>query len=301
MRSISARDLPPLKALRAFEAVGRHKSVSRAADELGVTAGAVSRQVKALEEWLDTTLLIRGHRQIDLTPAGRRYMGEIAKALALIVEATRPLVRDRKKVPLRICSFPTFTQRWLIARWKAFNRRHPDIAFEFTTSMTPMEEPPDSYDALICLGHPSQRWDGWVALHLYRIQMVPVCSPGLLESVGGRLGPENLSEVSLIRGKPRPDDWARWLADNGVEGVDPESGPMFENFNFAIQAANEGAGVLLADRVLAADELAAGRLVQPFGPGRETAHSFYLVFPSQSASDRRLTLFAEWLKEQVGV
>ena len=297
---MSARELPPLRALRAFEAVGRHRSISRAAAELNVTPGAVSRQIQSLEAWLDTPLLVRGHRSVDLTDTGRRYMRDVGKAWAMIADATRPLLKAAQKRPLRICSYPTFTQRWLIARWKEFSREHPDIAFEFSTSLTPFDEPAGDYDARICLGHQSARWDGWEALHLYRVEIVPVCSPGLLAQYGDRIDPAtDLAGLSLIRGAPRPDDWARWLDENGVTGVDSDSGPMFENFNLAIQAANEGAGILLADQVLAADELAAGRLVQPFGPSRRSRHSFFLVFARDKAADGRLMRFAEWLRNYV--
>jgi len=296
---MSARELPPLKALRAFEAVGRHRSISRAAAELNVTPGAVSRQIQSLESWLDTPLLVRGHRSIDLTDAGRRYMGQVGKALAMTADATRPLLKAAQKRPLRICSYPTFTQRWLIARWKEFSREHPDIAFEFATSLSPLQEPAGDFDVRICLGHETERWDGWEALHLYRVEMVPVCSPGLVAAAGGSIAPADLGKFSLIRGAPRPDDWARWLDENGVGGVDPESGPMFENFNLAIQAANEGAGILLADRVLAGDELAAGRLVQPFGPSRQSRHSFFLMFAREKAADGRLMRFADWLRQFV--
>lgn len=296
---MSARELPPLKALRAFEAVGRHRSISRAAQELNVTPGAVSRQIQSLEAWLDTPLLVRRHRQVDLTDTGRRYMGQVGKALSLIADATRPLLNAAAKRPLRICSYPTFTQRWLIARWKEFSRQHPDISFEFSTSLTPMQETADDFDARICLGHRSARWDGWQALHLYRVEMVPVCSPGLLAASGGAIDPADLAQFSLIRGAPRPDDWARWLDENAISGIDANAGPMFENFNLAIQAANEGAGILLADRVLAGDELAAGRLVQPFGPSRQSQHSFFLVFAREKATDGRLIRFADWLRDFV--
>jgi len=297
--NLSARDLPPLKALRAFEAVGRHRSITRAADELNVTPGAVSRQVQSLEGWLGTALLVRGHRSIDLTDAGRRYLDEIGAALAQIANATRPFLKAAQKRPLRICSYPTFTQRWLIQRWKEFNRAHPEIGFEFSTSLMPLDDPADEFDARICLGHESERWDGWEALHLYRVEMIPVCAPSLAQGNGGTIGTGDLGNFSLIRGAPRPDDWARWLKENGVTGVDPASGPMFENFNLAMQAAIEGAGILLADKVLAADDLAAGRLVQPFGPGRRSRHAFYFVMSRQKASDQRLKLFADWLKETV--
>ena len=296
---IPSQELPPLKALRAFEAAGRHRSITRAAEELNVTPGAVSRQVKLLEEWLGVALLIRSHRQINLTDTGRHYIAEISKALSLITHATRPLIKAARSRPLRICSYPTFTQRWLIARWKEFSRQHPHIDFEFSTSLSPMDEPVDSFDALVCLGHHAEPWEGWVALHLYRIEMVPVCSPDLLAAHGGTISLKDLSKFSLIRGAPRPDDWARWLNDNHITGVASDNGPIFENFNLATQAAIESAGILLADRVLASDELATGRLVQPFGPVRRTQNSFYLIFPHHNATDGRLMIFSNWLKDQV--
>lgn len=297
---MSARDLPPLKALRAFEAAGRHRSISRAAEELSVTPGAVSRQIRLLEDWLGRDLFTRHHRQIELTEAGRRYIADIAKALALIGDATRPLMGGDRQGPLKICSYPTFTQRWLITRWKEFHRQHPGIAIEFATSMHPANEPAGQYDALIVMGHHAERWHGWEAVHLCHVEMVPVCSPGLLAASGGHIGPGDLAGQTLIRGAPRPDDWARWMEENGVTGIASDTGPMFENFNFAIQAAIEGAGLLLADRVLAADELADGRLVRPFGPGRRTSHSFYLLYPAHKGTESRLKTFADWLRDAAG-
>lgn len=291
--------LPPLNALRVFEVVGRLQSISKAADELNVTPGAVSRQIKTLEDWLGQSLFIRCHRRILLTPFAAAFLPPISGALTQIGDATATSLGLAAKAPLRVCSYPTFTQRWLIPRWTEFYRRHPQITVEFVTSVEPTNPHVAGYDAAICVGNPRTAWSECVHSLLFDIEAIVVCSPTLVEQNGSRIAEADIGRFPLLRSMLRPDDWKHWLREiEQTRSVDPYAGPAFENANLAIQATLAGLGLLVADRVLVAEDLAAGRLVEPIPHRRQTRHSFYLVIPRAQSRDIRLNTLAEWIKAE---
>lgn len=290
------RTLPPLNALRAFEAAARLESVSKAAEALNVTPGAVSRQIKILEDWLGVPLFIRRHRLIAPTSFGADYLKSVSRAFGIINAATQPVLTRGNAFSFKICSYPSLTQRWLIPRWKAFYERYPRINIQFVTSMDPGNISHADFDAAICVGNKNSVWQDWSNIHLFDIEAIPVCSPSLVQRNGGHIAASDLAAQTLIRNASRPDDWTRWFSAAGLDSIDSHTGPIFENFILAIQAAIEGIGILIADRVLVADDLASGRLVQPFGPSRLTQHSFYFVFPDSRATDWRFRAFVDWIK-----
>lgn len=289
------RRLPPLNALRTFEAAARHVSFIHAAEELAVTPGAISRQVKALEQWLGAPLFRRAHRQVSLTPLGRSYLEAVSEPLEALALATDRASRREATRPLAIYCYPTFALRWLVPRWGRFYDAHPEIDVQLTTSLQPVDFSRDDYDAAIRVGDRLEAQPGLTAVHLVDVELIPVCSPAVAQGLNE---PADLADATLLHDAPRPHDWRRWLSVAGVDAVDPDAGPRFDSLNLSIQAAIGGVGVGIAIRALVEEELAAGRLVQPFGPSRLSSRPFYLTYPSHRARDKRLAVFADWLKAE---
>lgn len=179
------RNLPPLNALKSFEAVMRLGSVTLAAAELNVTPGAVSRQLKTLEIWLVLDLFIRRGRQLVPTATANEYVVAISRALDTIDVATKPTIDAKES--LLICSYPTFTQRWLVPRLQAFMSENPTADIRFITTMRPREQLGTDCDAAICVGMNVTDWGEWQALELLNIVTIAVCSPALMARYGGRI------------------------------------------------------------------------------------------------------------------
>ena len=294
-----ARRLPPLNALRTFEVAARHVSFIHAAEELAVTPGAVSRQVKALEQWLGAPLFRRAHRQVSLTPLGRSYLEAVSEPLEALALATDRASRREASRPLAIYCYPTFALRWLVPRWGRFYDAYLEIDVQLTTSLHPVDFSRDDYDAAIRVGDRLDAQPGLTAMRLVDVELIPVCVAEIAETLKT---PSDLAQATLLHNAPRPDDWRRWLAAAGVDDpdVDPDAGPRFDSLNLSIQAAIGGVGVGIAIRALVEEELASGRLVQPFGPARVSSRPFYLTYPSHRARDRRLAAFAAWLGAEAG-
>ena len=214
------RRLPPLNALKAFEAAGRHGSFTLAAEELRVTHGAVSRHVQALEAWLGVPLFERHNRRVVLTEAGRSYLAEIGAALDRVALATaRQLERGQARV-LHVNTLATFTLRWLIPRLHAFQRAHPAIEVRLTTSTVPLAELAGPYDVAI-RGGPDSR-PGHVGQEFLTEERIPVCSPALLARLP-LADPSQLARHTLLHAATLPGIWPQWLAAAGVPDLEPQA------------------------------------------------------------------------------
>ena len=289
--------LPPLNAVRAFEATARHLSVTAAADELHVTPGAVSRQVRGLEEFLKIALFVRGHREISLTPRGQDYYKAISKSLELLRDATGLVRRAAQKRQLRIRAYTTFAMRWLIPRLSSFHAAHPKVEVLLTASLEPIDFVRDDLDGAIRLG--AGDWAGVKAHRLAPNILAPVCSPALRRSGPALKRPADLVEHTLLHSIARPDDWARWLEANAVKNVDPHAGLTYESSALAYQAAIAGQGLAIAQLFLVEEDLAAKRLVLPFRKTLDMgSFTYYLVTPADRRESPQMTQFREWLLEQ---
>jgi DNA-binding transcriptional LysR family regulator len=286
------RRLPSLVALRSFEAAARHRSVTRAAGELAVTPGAVSRGVRALEEELGAALFTRGAAGLALTPAGEALFGAARDALDRIAAGVVAMRHAAPRRRLRIGAYTLFASRWLIPRWNRLRERHPDLEIDLQTSADPLELVPGAFDAVIAVSDSRPR-PGLTMLPLVPIEMMPVCSPRLI-------GPGGFDwrGLPLLHSRQRPDDWARWLSAAGVEGVDPVAGPSFESIALALDAAAEGLGIALAIRALVGQDLAAGRVVVPHPFIRPTTRCFTLLHDAEREGDPALTAFRDWLADE---
>ena len=293
------RALPSLLALEAFEASARHRSFTRAAAELHVTQGAVSRQVQGLEEQLGLALFHRIRQRIVLTPAGEAYLAKVRPALDRLEAATLELKAFKGAGGvLNLAILPTFGTKWLIPRIPGFSAAHPEILVNFTTRIQAFdfEEEPD-LDAAIHYGE--GHWPGAMLDHLMDERVIAVCAPKLKRSAHLRK-PEDIAGQTLLQLINRPQGWEEWLAAAGAPGVDGRRGPRFESHLMVIQAALAGLGLAVLPDFLVADELAAGRLVAPF-PGLEakSRRAYWLAYPERNKELPALAAFRDWLMKEI--
>lgn len=290
--------LPPLNAIRAFEAAARHLSVTLAAEELHVTPGAVSRQIKGLESSVGVQLLTRGHRQIALTRQGSEYYRAITLSLDALRNATRKLKRRGQRKQLKIRAYTTFAMRWLIPRLSGFHQAHPDIEVLLKASLEPVDFRKEDIDAAVRLG------DGnWPRANCYRLVsniLVPVTSPGLLASGPKLKKPADLAHHTLLHSIARPDDWMYWLDAAGVDAqFDARAGMTYESSAMSLAAAIEGQGIAMAQMFLVEKDLRDGRLVMPFRQTFDMGdYTYYLLTPNHKPESPSLTKFRVWMLEQ---
>ena len=293
------RDLPPLNAVRAFEAAARHGSFKDAAVELGVTHGAVSQQIRLLEEWLGLPALFRRlSRRVVLTPSGVALLAEFGPALDRIATAVQ-LHRGRGGVPpvavLRVNALATFSLRWLLPRLTLFRAERPDIEVRLTTSNDPIDALPEPFDVVIRGG--PDIFHGFASRLLLSERRLPVCKPSLVEELRLRDVAE-LSQHTLLHVTTMPRLWHDWLAAAGYVGPEPAAALTFDHFYLTLQAAIDGLGVAMGPTALVADDLAAGRLVAPFPEVSLPARSYFAYVPEAHGADPLITVFCDWLEQQ---
>ena len=284
--------LPPLNAIKAFEAAARLGSFTRAARELNVTHGAVSRQVRLLEDWLGTRLFVRTSRNAVPTQAGTDLLAEAGPALARLAAISRRLQqRVSPSGMLRISTLPTFAMRWLIPRLPEFQRDYPDVELRIVTASTPAEQFHMDVDAVI--SGPS-RQPGWVGKRFLGEARLPVLSPELMKKCPLRT-PGDLVRHTLLHAATLREAWPRWLAAANVPGLKPEREQVFEHFYFAIQAALEGLGVVMGPVALISDELHAGRLLAPIRQPVRKTRGYFFYAPEPSLDAPAITALRNWL------
>ena len=285
------RRLPPLNALRAFEAAARHLSFTRAAGELHVTQAAVSHQIRALEERLGRKLFRRVGRNLFLTDTAQVYLADIRSAFDRIDEATRRLeAKDRGGV-LNAPVLPSFAALWLLPRLGRFRAAHPEIDLRLSSDAEMVDFARSDFDVGIRTG--KGKWPGLRAHLILAERLVVVCSPALMKSAKLR-SPRDLARMTLLHDEPR-ERWAVWFRRLEIDGIDPWRGPGFSHSNMVIQAAIAGQGVAVVGETLATDELKAGRLVRPFPETLPTDYSYYLVYLEAAAERPKIAAFREWI------
>jgi DNA-binding transcriptional LysR family regulator len=286
---MTPRRLPSLSALKAFEAAARHRSVSRAAEELHVTPGAVSRQLRALEEELRLVLFLRTPTGLVPTAAGDTLFAASRDALDRLAEGVARAAAPASRWALTVGTYALFASRWLIPRWGRLRARHPEVEVTLITSSDPAELVPGRFDAVIAVAGPEPP-PGLVALPLVPIATVPVCAPSMAGVPCFRWEGQH-----LLHSRQRPRDWARWLAAAGVAGPDPQAGSAFESIALAIDAAAGGLGVAMAIRALIEPDLAAGRVVMPVAFERRSRRGFALLYEAARSADPGIVAFHGWL------
>jgi LysR family transcriptional regulator, glycine cleavage system transcriptional activator len=289
------RQLPALNALRVFEAAARHGSFSRAADELFVTHGAVSHQVRALEAELGAALFTRHGKRLTLTQAGDRYAQQIRTALLLLADATRDVRANDREQRLIVSTMTSFSARWLTPRIGPFIERYPDINFELQSSNTLVDFARDDVDAVIRFG--DGRYPGLHVERLLEEVFFPVCAPtlngGVLPST-----PSDLPRYPLLRS----DDelWRPWFDAAGLDRLtEPRRGVLYQDSSNLLQAAINGQGIALVRRSLAFEDLALGRIVRLFEIDGPSPWDYYFVCPEPMLKRAQVQAFRGWLLEEM--
>jgi len=291
-----SRDLPPLTTLRSFESAARLLSFSKAADELHVTHGAVSRAVRHLEDFVGMKLFKRGVRLVQLTPMGAVYALSVRDILDRLAAATAVIMDQHGTGVLNISTLDSFAGKWLIPRLFRFRQAHADIDVRLATSEKLADFVSDGIDVAIRYGN--GHYLGLTSELLMSEDLFPVCNPLLLDGPHPLCCAADLKHHTLIH-DDFPVDWAMWLRTAGVDGVDPHRGPRFQSSDHAVQAAIQGEGVVLGRSALVADDLRAGRLVRPFSMSLPADLAYYLVYPAQAAQRPKVRAFRDWLFEEV--
>jgi LysR family transcriptional regulator, glycine cleavage system transcriptional activator len=292
MRFNVLRRLPPLNALKAFEAAARHESFTRAAEELCVTQGAVSHQVKALETELSLKLFTRDRKGLVITEQGREYLAVLRDALDRIALGTERLRQRQSSGVLTVSTSPDFAAKWLVNRLGRFSEAHPEIDLRISATMHHVDFAREDVD--VAVRHGDGRWPGLDALRLAPEELFPVCSPKLLAGARAIRAPADILKHPLLH----LDDWtssSRWLEAAGITDADAMHGPVLNRASILIDAAIDGQGVALARTTLAASDLISGRLVQPFTTALRVSKCYWIVCTKATASLPKIAAFRDWL------
>lgn len=312
-----SQQLPPLNALRAFEAVACNLSFTKAAEELNVTRAAISHQIRYLEDYLGFTLIERKNRTIILSPQAEAALPKLREGFSNLAEAVRLMRSANPAQSITVCTAPSFASKWLIPRLPRFSRQHPEIDMQINSNAILVDAdlqhgstPIDSFfrqnqvDVAISFG--TNHYQGGNAEKLFVVSAIPVCSPALLADTHPHplRTPSDLAFHTLLHddtdyiGHPT---WADWLNLHGINGVNTSRGLHFNHVSLALDAAVDGQGILLSLKPLAESDIDAGRLCVPFNLAMPLEHAYYIVRPQkptdggqQHASDA----FVEWLREE---
>ena len=288
--------LPPMNSLRAFETAARLGSMTRAARELGVTQGAVSRQVANLERFLEIELFRRDHRGITLTAHGEAYFAILRELFSRLNAGHSCFMQTLEHNVLKVMLPPTFAMRWFVPRLHRLHAQYPDLSVQITTSHQLVDFSVDDADVAIWSTEDTVKDIGMVPL--FGEVLVPVCSPRLLEEGPPLRKPSDLRRHVLLYSLQRPEDWQQWLTAFNIGDVGEESSIGFEHSGLAYQAAIDSAGVAIAQTRLAQNDIDAGRLVAPFNLPARSERTYYLVTPHGRVASRKIQSFARWLKSE---
>ncbi|MCU0839470.1 MAG: transcriptional regulator GcvA [Rhodospirillales bacterium] len=295
------RRLPPLNALRSFEAAARHLSFTRAAEELHVTQAAISHQIKALEDDLGLPLFRRLNRALLLTDEGQTLYPAVRDAFQLITDAAARLKGREHTGMLTVSTLPSFAVKWLVPRISRFQDRNPDIDLRIAANERITDLARDRIDVSIRFG--AGVWTGVRCEKLVDESITPVCSPALLPQISS---PQDLAHLTLLHEEMLPlpgfPNWSDWLAAAGLGAVvDADRGIRFSHTHMMLQAAIDGRGVALGLSILAADDVAAGRLVAPFGLVLPSGYAYYLVMPPAAVDRAKIRAFRDWMLAEMAI
>ncbi|MEM8936879.1 MAG: transcriptional regulator GcvA [Pseudomonadota bacterium] len=293
--------LPPLNSLRVFESAARHLSFTKAAEELNVTPGAVSQQIKALEDFLQTPVFRRQKRSLLLTDEAQASLPILREGFDKLAEAGDILAAKADTGRLTVSMAPSFASKWLVPRLDRFQQRHPEIDVWVSADMEIVDFAVEDVDLAIRYG--AGQYSGLIVEHLMNEAIVPVASPKLLAGEHPLKAPADLTHHTLLHdSSPDKDEscpnWRMWLKAAGVTEADGERGLKFNQSSLVIEAAVAGKGVALAKLALALADLEAARLVIPFDLTTPTDFSYYIVHPPSKTSSPTVQAFTAWIKEE---
>lgn len=296
------RRLPSMSNLIAFEATARHLSFTRAATELNLTQGAVSHQIKNLEDLLGLELFVREGNTIRLTEAGHEYLGSARAAITEILVATDRAIDRKRGDILTIACLGTFSLKCLIPNLGDFMRKHPEIGLRLRTLVPSTHMAPRDYDVSIQYGL-REDWPDMVARKMMREELFPVCAPLLLRGEKGLAKPSDLAHHTIIR-TASPwilrDDWPLWLGQAGIPGMAIAAEINCDLLYPSYQAAIEGLGVAMGRSAVVMADIAAGRLVEPFAIRLPSALGYHLVMEEERAKLAKVRMFCDWALDRLG-
>ena len=293
--------LPPLSALRAFEAAARLQSFSRAADELAVTPAAISHQIHALEEDLGVRLFHRLNRAVELTPSARILLPGLSEAFAGIQASVRRLRAHNDTGTLTVTASPSFAAKWLVLRLHRFQERYPDVDVRISASNELVDLTKGDFDIAVRYG--TGRYPGLSVELLARNEVFPACSPRLLEHGPPLRSPEDLRHHTLIHDDmvdrdPLMPTWAMWLKAAGVADAAGARALTFSGPQLALEAAIAGQGIVLAYSTIAGADIAEGRLVRLFSLSLPDVFSYYIVATPAALERAKVKAFRDWLRDE---
>jgi len=294
------RELPPLNAIRAFEAAARNQSMALAARELGVSAGAVSQQVRQLEDYFETRLFLRETRKISLTSAGQACLPAMTEGLDRIEEAVRRLTQAQKPGRVTVSIETSFAECWLIPRLTKFNQVYPEIVVEMIGR--PIDPETMAYKTNIAIAYGPRRYQGLVVERIMDEAIFPVCSPDFATQ-------HRLKQPTDLRGIPLLHDdtmssnawfpnWQNWLTAQGVHDMDTAGGHRFTVAGMALESARQGHGIVLGRGALVARDLTSGALTAPFGSKGAPSFDYFIVGLQAALELPQVALFRDWLLEE---
>ena len=286
------RKIPSTAALICFEAAARNESFTKAAQELALTQGAVCRQIGGLEAFLNVELFRRSRRGVKLTEAGLSYSRQVAAQLDAVERDTLSVMRQQGANVIELAVVPTFGTQWLLPRLKDFQQRHPDVTVNLTNRTRPFLFADTAFDAAIYFGDAD--WSGTEAYFLMQENLLPVCSPALLDGQS-QLSAEQIANLPLLQQSTRPYAWRQWFNSRGLNVPRDMSGPRYELFSMLAQAAMHEMGIALIPPFLIQRELAEGRLVIAHPQGSQSDKGYYLIVPQRKVESATLQAFRDWL------
>jgi len=287
-----SRRLPPLNAIKAFEAAARHLSFTKAGEELFVTQAAISHQIKALEENLSIKLFRRKNRALLLTEEGQSYFFDIKDIFIALSDATEKLLSKSASGALTVAAQPSFAIQWLVPRLAQFSQLHPEI--DVRIKAVDLDEGMLTDDVDIAIYYGRGNWPSIRADRLRSEYLIPVCSPALLNGDKPLNSPKDLNQHTLLHDMTRKD-WKLWCRQVGITNVNVNHGPIFSLSSLVLQAAIYGQGVALGYSVFARPEIEAGRLVCPFEEYLLSKDAYYIVCEDNHSELGKIKAFREWM------
>jgi LysR family glycine cleavage system transcriptional activator len=291
---MTEHQLPPLNALRAFEATARHLSVKNAADELCVTPGAVSQLIKTLELHLGVPLFRRANRGIFLTEVGQAYLPPVRNAFRQISDATRRVTVPADTGILTVSATPFFASAWLVPRLKSFQDAHPEIDLQVVTGTALADFSREGVD--VAIRHGMGRYPGLSSQRVLTVEIVPVAAPALVKSLGMPATPAELTRWPRVNDTERKG-WPLWFQAQGIEDTGPARGASFDDSGLLLKAVLTGQGAALLPAAVVADDLAQGRLIQLSDVTWIEDFAYYLVYPEGSHDRPKVAALRNWLLE----
>ena len=289
--------LPPLAALRIFEAAARLGSFRKAAEELHLTPSAVSHGIETLERWIGAPLFVRKGRSVSLAAAGEDLLPYVAQGLSMIAVGAKrvsPLQGARR---VAVSAASTFVSHWLVPRLPRFQQRHPDIAIAVDTAPRRVLFAVDDVDVAIRMG--AEPWPGTRSHLLFREALVPVAAPPMISRIVGRDGRIRWERAVLLHVSPAVQDWDTWLNRHGLD-VDPRNNLFFDTARLAVDAAALGLGIALARLPLCAPDLDGGRVAALAYPSLEIETGYWLTLPADGEPRRDVEAFLRWIMAEAG-